>query len=249
MREGLPARAWGDPLAAPVWACRGQTAPPVAAPSAVARRGNVLGRLPPAEPDRAGGPPGQGMREVWETVRAIVVAVVIALLLRTFVIETFQVQGFSMEPTLQNGERLLVNKVVLHLTPPHIGQIIVFRPPLPAAPALVAAGIAEASCEYTPDPPVDFVKRVIALGGDTVDMRDGQVYIDGVLQPEPFLPPVWRDTFTSPTPVTIPSGDVFVLGDHRAASEDSRCFGPVPISRIVGVVQLIWWPLADARVF
>jgi signal peptidase I len=203
-------------------------------------------------PTEGGGAPAPGSRsaarEVWDTVRAIVIAVVVALLLRTFVVETFQVQGFSMEPTLQNGDRLLVNKVVLHFSPPHIGEIIVFLPPLPAAPALVAAGIAEASCEYVPSPPVDFVKRVIAVGGETVYLRNGQVYVDGRLQPEPFLPPAWRDHYTSPVPVRVPVGDVYVLGDHRAASEDSRCFGPVPDSRIVGVAQLIWWPLGQARV-
>ncbi len=207
-----------------------------------------MGRSPTEGAEPASPGSSRALREVWDTVRAIVIAVVVALLLRTFVMETFQVQGFSMEPTLQNGERLLVNKVLVHFSPPHIGQIVVFMPPLPASPALVAQGIAEASCEYVPSPPVDFVKRVIALGGDTVFLRNGQVYVNGQLQPEPFLPPAWRDHYTSPVPVKVPVGDIYVLGDHRAASEDSRCFGPVPISRIAGVAQLIWWPLANARV-
>ena len=172
--------------------------------------------------------PGTGWRDVWETVRAVVIAVVAALLIRQFVLETFQVQGFSMQPTLQNNERLLVNKFIYDFTKPKIGQIIVFLPPLPGATQ-------------------DFVKRVIAVGGDTVDMRNGIVYVDGVRQPEPWLPPAYRDNDTLPQPVTVPRGDVWVLGDHRAASEDSRIFGPVPISRIRGEAILVWWPPSHMR--
>lgn len=173
--------------------------------------------------------PGSGWREVWETVRAIVIAVAAALLIRQFAFETYQVKGFSMQPTLQNQERLLVNKLVYRFGPPHVGQIIVFRPPLP-------------------DTTEDFVKRVIAVGGQTVDMRNGLVYVNGRLQSEPYLPPAWRDHYTMVTPVTVPRGDVWVLGDHRAASEDSRIFGPVPLRSIQGEAVLVWWPLSDIRV-
>jgi len=180
-------------------------------------------------------------------VRAIVIAVVVALLIRQFVIETYQVNGISMQPTLQNGERLLVAKFVYHFSAPHIGQIIIFRPPIP--------GVTE-----------DYVKRVIAVAGQTFYMRDGQVYVNGQLQQEPWEPASWRGTFTgseyvgglygncpSPVlpvntqPIVIPPGTVWVLGDHRVVSIDSRCFGPVPLSRIRGEAVLIWWPLADFR--
>jgi signal peptidase I len=187
-------------------------------------------------------------REVLETVRAAAVAVLLALVLRTFVVETFRVDGISMQPTLQNGERLLVDKVTPRLFGVRVGDIVVFHPPLPVSPALVAAGVAEAACEWTDGGGADFVKRVVAVGPSTVYLQDGQIYVDGRLEPQPYLPLAWRDDFTSPVPVRVPAGWIYVLGDHRAESEDSRCFGPVPLSAVVGVARLVWWPPADARV-
>ena len=178
------------------------------------------------------------------TVRTLAIAVGIALLIRQFVVETYQVNGTSMQPTLQSGERLLVNKFTYRFGPPRVGQIIVFQPPIPGDT-------------------VAFVKRVIALPGQTFLMRDGQVYVDGKLQAEPWEPQRWRTQFTGSEfigllanpdcplsgsgpvdqrPITVPPGHVWVLGDHRRVSADSRCFGPVPISSIRGQVMLIWWP-------
>ncbi len=185
-------------------------------------------------------------REVWAMLRAIVIAVIIALLVRQFVVETYQVDGISMEPTLQNGERLLVNKFIYRFETPHVGQIIVFHPPIP--------GIT-----------VDYVKRVIALPGQTFYSKDGQIFINGKLLAEPWEPASWLGDFTGseflkqpnddcpysgpvdPNPITIPTGYVFVLGDHRAVSYDSRCFGIVPMASIRGQVMLVWWPFADFR--
>lgn len=173
--------------------------------------------------------PRSTWREIAETVRTLAIAVLVAILIRAFVVETFQVHGTSMEPTLWNGERLLVNKFEYRFSKPKIGQIIIFHPPI---------GV----CAEVPPNPPDFVKRVIALGGETVYMRNGEVYVDGKLQSEPYLPAPWRDQANT-TPVHVPVGDVWVLGDHRVVSLDSRCYGPVPISRIVGRVMLVWWPL------
>ncbi len=164
--------------------------------------------------------------EVWDTLRAVVIAVAVALLIRQFVVETYQVKGESMEPTLWNGERVLVNKMALRFGPPHIGEIIVFHPPL-----------------NTPD---DFIKRIVALGGQTVSMTAGNVYVNGQPQPEPYLPPSWRGHQTM-APVRVPAGDVWVLGDHRQYSEDSRIFGPVPVKSIQGVGMLVWWPPRNFR--
>ena len=187
-------------------------------------------------------------REVWAMLRAIVSAVIIALLVRQFVVETYQVDGISMEPTLQNGERLLVNKFIYDFESPHVGQIIIFHPPIPGVK-------------------VDYVKRVIALPGQTFYVKDGQVFINGQLLPEPWEPKSWLGNFTGSEfiggttsdcpgplpvnhhPITIPPGHIWVLGDHRLVSTDSRWFGPVPISSIKGMVMLIWWPFPNFRVF
>ncbi len=178
--------------------------------------------------------PRSTWREIGETVRALGIAVLVALFIRSFIVETFQVHGTSMEPNLWNGERLLVNKFVYRFSPPKIGQIIIFHPTVGVCPEV----------GLHPD---DFVKRVIALAGDTVYMSDGQVYVDGKLQSEPYLPAAYRDTYSMP-PKTVPAGDVWVLGDHRLVSLDSRCYGPVPIRSIVGQVMLVWWPFSKAHV-
>jgi len=172
-----------------------------------------------------GGRPGKALRD---TVETIVVAVVLALLIRTFGVEPFVVDGFSMQNTLQNHERLLVNKLSFHFSGLKYGQIIVFQPPL------VGQG--------------DYVKRVIATGGQTIMMKDGQVYVDGKKMPQPFLhdgAQSTQDSWTMSKPVKVPEGDVYVLGDHRNASEDSRFFGPVKVSAVQGTAFWIIWPLAD----
>jgi signal peptidase I len=166
-------------------------------------------------------------RALRETLQTLVVALIIALLIRFFVVEPFIVNGISMEPNFWNGERLLINKFWFHFTGLHDGDIVIFHPPLPTS--------------------ADFIKRVIATPGQTVSMRDGQVYINGKLQPEPYLIDHgrdYRDHYTM-APEKIPPGDIFVLGDNRARSEDSRYFGLVPISSVQGVAFLVIWPPKD----
>lgn len=170
------------------------------------------------------GAAGTTNRALWETVETVAIALVLAILIRQFVVESFVVHGVSMLPNLQNGEHLLVSKFIYDLEPPRIGEVIVFLPP-PAAHSSQ-----------------DYIKRVIAVGGDTVAMRDGQVYVNDKLQQEVYLPARYRDTATFPTE-TVPRGDVFVLGDHRRVSQDSRYFGFVPIRNIRGEAFFAWWPL------
>lgn len=162
-----------------------------------------------------------------ETIQTIVVAIVLALVIRTWVVEPFEVHGTSMQNTLQNHERLLVNKFWWHVSPPTYGDIVVFLPPVP--------GVTE-----------DYVKRVIGTGGQTVSMRDGQVYVNGHRMPQPFLVHggvSTMDHFTM-APVKVPKGDIFVLGDHRANSEDSRYFGVVKLSALQGIAFWAFWPLS-----
>ncbi len=199
-------------------------------------------------PDPAAPAPGQGKdqdddkpsnRWIVELVAVVVVAILIAVLLRTFVVATYSIPSGSMEPTLQVGDRIVVDKLSYHLHGVDRGNIVVFSTP----PNEDCAG-----------PPVaDLVKRVIGLPGEIISLNDGNVYINGHLLPEPFLPPNVRDdTYPGPDSSAyslkqsyrIPSGDVYVMGDNRPNSCDSRYWGPIPESTIVGKVDLLIWPLS-----
>ncbi len=160
-----------------------------------------------------------GLRDVIETV---LVAVILAFLVRTFVIESFVVQGISMMPTFINNEHVLVNKLAFVFGKPEPNEIIVFRPPLP----------------YVHE---DYIKRIVATAGETVQLKSGHLYVDGHHVAQPYIE-YWDPT--SFGPVTVPKGDVFVLGDNRPDSEDSRYFGPVPIKNIRGQVVFAFWPLS-----
>jgi signal peptidase I len=202
--------------------------------------------VPDQDPDPAAHAPGQGKddekssnRWIVELVGVVVVAIVIAVLLRTFVVATYSIPSGSMEPTLQVGDRIVVDKLSYHLHGVDRGNIVVFSTP----PDEDCAG-----------PPVaDLVKRVIGLPGEMISLNDGNVYINGHLLPEPFLPLDLRDdTYPGPDsnayslkhPYRIPSGDVYVMGDNRPNSCDSRYWGPIPESAIVGKVDLRVWPLS-----
>jgi signal peptidase I len=165
-------------------------------------------------------------RLIVEWVVILAVAAGLALLVRAYVAQTFYVPSGSMEPTLQVGDRILVDKLSYHLHGVGRGDIIVFRRPPRETADLVP----------------DLVKRVIGLPGDTVAGRDGNVYVNGKLLAQPWLRPGVR---TAPFgPVTVPPGQYFVMGDNRSVSYDSRDWGPVPASYIVGKVVLRIWPLS-----
>ncbi len=174
-----------------------------------------------------------------ELIGVVVAAVVFAVLLRTFVVATYSIPSGSMEPTLQIGDRIVVDQLSYDLHGVDRGNIVVFSTP----PNEECAG-----------PPVaDLVKRVIGLPGETISLADGRVYINGHVLPEPFLPPDMRtDTYPGPSgkayslhhPYRIPTGDVYVMGDNRTESCDSRYWGPIPESTIVGKVDLRIWPLS-----
>jgi signal peptidase I len=162
-----------------------------------------------------------GGRELLET---LVIALVLAFLIRTFVFESFQVQGHSMLPTLHNNDRVLVNKLAFRLGKPKTGEVVVFQSPVV--------------------PSQDWIKRVIGVPGDTVSIRHDQVFINGKLYPEPFLKYRGSENYG---PVKVPPGDLFVLGDNRPISYDSRYFGMLKENRVRGRAFLIWWPLNRFR--
>jgi signal peptidase I len=169
-------------------------------------------------------------RAILEIVQALALAVVISVVLNLFVVQVTEVRQQSMRPTLEQNDRVLVSKLDYRFGEPQRGDIIVFNPPLPEAT-------------------IPYVKRVIAVGGETVDLRNGNVFVNGqeVDIPEakgasqPQSPQVVY-------PFTVPDGQVFVMGDNRTFSSDSRTFGPVPVGNIIGKVILRFWPF-DRLVF
>ena len=202
-----------------------------------ARRGQAgTGPATPVPPEgmRLTGGARAVWRELRDTALAIAAGLAAALLLRHFAVQTYHVEGPSMQPTLWTGERLLVDKLVLRLHPPRAGQIVVLQPPLGRCAAVL------------PGSP-DFVKRVIATGGQTVSITNGVVLVDGGPQPEPYLVALDGDPTDQLAPLTVPPGEVWVMGDHRNDSVDSRCFGPVPLSAIHGVAMFVWWPPSEVR--
>jgi len=161
----------------------------------------------------------------------LVVAIGVAVAIRTFVVQTFYIPSQSMEPTLMVGDRILVDKLSYHLHSIHRGDIVVFGKP----PAESAAGVK------------DLVKRVIGVPGDVISAAGGRVVIDGKPLNEPWLP---RGVVTTGiTPQTIKANYYFVMGDNRTDSQDSRYFGQIPGSLIVGHVVMRIWPLSAVRFF
>jgi signal peptidase I len=205
----------------------------------------------------------------------IIIALVLALLIKTFLVQAFYIPSASMENTLQGGpefpggptsghpyDRVLVNKLVYDFRSPRRGEIVVFKKP-PAWPS--------ESTHVTPSNPVsrllhdvgsaigiapsggsDFIKRVIGVAGDRVACcnASNQLTVNGRALNEPYIDlttsdPSEHGTAFTPFSVTVPKGDIFVMGDHRDDSDDSRIHGPVPVKDVIGRAFLVIWPFAD----
>jgi len=164
--------------------------------------------------------------EIKEWVVSILIAVVLAFFIRYFIVELYMVEGPSMRPTLVNGERLVVNKFIYRFQTPQRGDVLVFR--------------------YPKDPSRDFIKRVIAVAGDTIEIRDGRVFLNGELQDEPYILERTRGSYPLST---VPQGHVFVMGDNRNNSEDSRFrdVGFVSLDLIKGKAVYVFWPLDQMK--
>lgn len=154
----------------------------------------------------------------------LVIAVVAAIVLRTWVIQPYFIPSGSMEPTLHIGDKVLVDKLSYHLHGLHRGDVVVFKKP---------------ASDYDPGVSV-LIKRVIGLPGETISARDGQIYIDGKYLPEPWLPK--GDYTANFGPDYIKSGCYFMMGDNRGNSEDSRDIGCIPRNLIIGRAFVIVWP-------
>jgi signal peptidase I len=190
----------------------------------------------PAPDDARAGEAGRrlgGLGCVVEAIETLVLTLVIFFVIQTFVAQPFQVQQHSMERTFAQGDYVLVDRLTGRWSPYTRGQVIVFQPP----PTLTEGK----------EP---FIKRVIGVGGDTVEVRDGQVFVNGVALDEPYR---FRDDagVVEPTEAgdqtrwVVPEGELFVMGDHRQVSEDSRVFGPIPVSSVIGRGVVRYWPPSE----
>ncbi len=168
-----------------------------------------------------------------EVVETLVLTVVIFLGIQAFVAQPFRVEGASMETTVLPDQYVLIDKLTTHWAPYARGDIVVLDPP----------------AQYRGAKDVPFIKRVIGLPGDHVQLKDGTVWVNGTALDEPY---VFAEGGvrqpTEPTPGSasewlVPEGDVFVMGDHRQASADSRSFGPIEISQVIGRAWLRYWPI------
>jgi signal peptidase I len=204
---GAPS-AGGDLGGGPSWT----DATPVARAEAV-----VLPALPQAlEPEAAkGGDLWGAVREIAETV---ILTLIIFFLVRA-VLENYRVEGQSMEPNLETGQYLIVNKVQYHLRPAERGDIIVFIAPK--------------------SPDKNFVKRIIGLPGEKVEIRGGEVLINGQVLYEPYIDNRWGYTYG---PVTVGPDELFVLGDNRNNSSDSHSWGMLPEANVIGKAWVCYWP-------
>jgi signal peptidase I len=197
----------------------------------------IEGDLPPGE-----GPPaaaattstssaGKGTRNVVEWVAIVIGALAVALIVKTFLIQAFFIPSLSMYSTLDKGDRVLVNKLSYHLHDIHRGDIVVFeRPPK----------VADSDIK-------DLIKRVVGLPGDTVEGKGGRVWINGKALREGYLD---DGTTTSEfQPQTIPDDQIWVMGDNRSNSEDSRYFGPIDTDLVVGRAFVRVWPIPHIHLF
>jgi signal peptidase I len=180
----------------------------------------------------------------------IAIALGLALLIQAFLVKPFRIPSESMEPTLNIGQRVLVDRITTHFGDPSRGDIVVFKPPKGAdnntcgVPTEPDDG--HPCQQATPDKSSsNFIKRVVGLPGDRLKVINNRVYIDGKLQKEPFIK---KDTPCSPPlcnlrrEITIPPGHFFMMGDNRGQSADSREWGPVPKKWIIGHAFFTYWP-------
>jgi signal peptidase I len=170
-------------------------------------------------------PAATGYLRLW--VRDVLISVAASFMIITFLYQPVRVEGTSMLPQLRDQDRLFINKFVYRFEKISRGDIVVFH--------------------YPRDPEKSYIKRVIALPGDSLRIDDGRVYVNGQRVDEDYVPRAYRDVKSMPE-IVIPEGKYFVMGDHRSISSDSRDFGPVDRSLIYGKAAFVYWPADDLGV-
>lgn len=163
-------------------------------------------------------------RGVWELGKTLIIAFILAQLIMVSVAQAFQVEQYSMEPTLLPHDRVLVVKFSYRLRSPHRGDVIVLRYPL--------------------NPQRNYIKRIVAVPGDTLEVKSGALYVNGTRINEPYLNGSPQGNYG---PFSVPTDSVFVMGDNRNNSEDSRAFGALKKEFIVGQALLVYWPPPRVR--
>ena len=171
------------------------------------------------QPDPDERVPQRSSLQLW--LRDLLVSVAASFMIITFVYQPVRVEGTSMLPELRDQDRLFINKFAYHFESISRGDVVVFH--------------------YPRDPSKSYIKRVIALPGDTLRIDEGRVFVNGKRIAEPYVPLRFRDD-RSMAKMVIPGNDYFVMGDHRSISSDSRDFGPVPRHLIYGKAAFIYWP-------
>lgn len=184
-------------------------------------------------------PPKKKKNEAKEWIKAIVVALLLVIVIRGFLFEPFIVDGPSMQPNFHTGERVIVNKILYDIRDPHPGEVVVLK---------------------VPSQNRDFIKRIIAVGGDTVKVEGDTVTVNGKAISEPYIQAAIDKAHAQGSNYNInnfpteqlpdgkvPQGYVFVMGDNRSNSQDSRMIGYVPLGDIIGRADVIFWPLSDAE--
>jgi len=161
-------------------------------------------------------------RELRSWARDVLLAVGLAMVIIIFLYQPVKVEGTSMSPLLSDQERIFINKFVYRFEPIERGDVVVFWYPLERSKS--------------------FIKRVVALPGEIVEIRQGRVFVDGKRLNEPYVPPRFADA-SNYGPTRVPDDAYFVMGDHRASSNDSRVFGPVPSRYVYGKAVFAYWPV------
>jgi signal peptidase I len=216
-------------------------------------------------PKKGHEPPGQGRdtkrpkstkRSLLELAAIAAIAVMFALGIQAYLVKPYKIPSGSMEPTLKVGQRILVNRIGLSLNGPHVGEVVVFHPPLYAraqtcGPKQYVVTPNGAPCDqtYSKESSETFVKRVVAGPGDVIYISEGHVYRKAagtsrfIRERDPYIAPcggVRECDF--PKPIKIPPGHWFMMGDNRGESDDSRFWGPVPAGWMVGGAFATYWP-------
>ena len=192
--------------------------------------------------------PTTGRGALVELVVIVALAIGLALLIQAFLVKPYQIPSPSMEPTLDVGQRVLVDRVSYRFSDPAIGDIVVFHPPQGAVSSPQCGVPHHPVGEVCPQPTdqeadTNFIKRIVAGPGDRLSIENGHPVVNGEMAEEDFTNPCHDGgSCNFPKPITIPPNEYFMMGDNRLHSDDSRFWGPVPRDWIIGEAFFTYWP-------